>query len=72
MGMEMKCKVCGRTLKRATSRDAGYGPVCYRRTFGCHIPVRYGGHNPPAGNNTYCQIPGQMTIYDYLQSDGTA
>ena len=30
---------CGRRLTDPTSQRLGYGPVCYRKTFGCPAPV---------------------------------
>ena len=74
----MKCKICGRVLKNTISRQAGYGPVCYRKMFGnsmlarsreCRKPKQ---HDAMTGDATYCLIPGQMKVDDYLQSDGSA
>lgn len=68
--MEIKCKICGRALKSIRSREAGYGPVCYQRTFGSCIPVKYGRNNTPSSNGAYYQIPGQMTAEYYLKTIG--
>jgi hypothetical protein len=71
----MKCKMCGRVLKNTMSRQAGYGPVCYRKMFGKYIYVRsrersmLKQHETTTGDNTYCWIPGQMKVDDYLQFD---
>lgn len=63
----MICSICGRRLKSAKSRELGYGPVCYKRTFGS---VKQGGHkeNSSAEEVPYYDIPGQITIEEYLKS----
>lgn len=72
----MNCKICGRVLKNTTSQQMGYGPVCYRKMFGNSIFVRnrerrtLKQRDTTAGDSTYCRIPGQMKVDDYLQSDG--
>ena len=66
----MKCKICGRLLKRPQSSEVGYGPVCYRKMFGSSIPAKRQKHNYSSGDNTYSQIPGQMKIEEYLQIVG--
>lgn len=63
----MICSICGRRLKSAKSRELGYGPGCYKRTFGS---VKQGGHkeNSSAEEMPYYDIPGQITIEEYLKS----
>lgn len=63
----MICSICGRRLKSAKSRELGYGPVCYKRAFGS---VKQGGHkeNSSAEEMPYYDIPGQITIEEYLKS----
>lgn len=68
----MEYKICGRALKNERSREAGYGPVCYRKVFGGSLPIKYREHTPPADKAAYCGVPGQMKIYDYLHMIGTA
>lgn len=66
-GAVMICSICGRRLKSAKSRELGYGPVCYKRTFGS---VKLRGHkeNSSAEEMPYYDIPGQITIEEYLKS----
>ncbi len=72
----MKCKICGRSLKSPQSIEAGYGPVCYRNFFGSSISVRIKKrttskqHDKTACDNTYCLIPGQMRLQEYLKVTG--
>lgn len=66
----MKCKICGRPLKNAQSSRNGYGPVCYRKMFGNRAPVKHQKHNMSSGDSTYCLIPGQMKVEEYLQVVG--
>lgn len=71
----MRCKVCGRDLKNSVSRQAGYGPICYRKVFGSSLVKRKESnalkwYNKIESENIYCLIPGQMNIEDYLQSNG--
>lgn len=63
----MLCSVCGRRLKSRKSKEIGYGPVCYKKAFG----VLAGGSSKDNGvlhadSIPYYDIPGQMTIEDYL------
>lgn len=73
----MKCKMCGKALKNTVSMQVGYGPICYRKMFGHSIFVRSREHNTlkqhdtMEGNSTYCWIPGQMKVDDFLHSDDT-
>lgn len=63
----MICSICGRRLKSAKSRELGYGPVCYKRAFGS---ANQGGHKEHSSveEMPYYDIPGQITIEEYLKS----
>lgn len=63
----MKCYACGRELKSATSREVGYGPVCYRTVFGTSIKKKKDkAETSDCSDFPYYEIPGQMSIEDYL------
>ena len=63
----MKCYACGRELKSATSREVGYGPVCYRTDFGTSIKKKKDKvETSDSLDFPYYEIPGQMSIEDYL------
>jgi len=66
----MKCKKCGRPLKRPQSSKVGYGPICYKRVYGSNISTKIQQYNLLSGDSTYCQLPGQMNIEEYLQIIG--
>lgn len=66
----MKCKICGRPLKNPQSSKIGYGPVCYRKMFGNKALVKCQKHDISLCDSTYCLIPGQMKMEDYLQIVG--
>lgn len=74
-GGKVKCGVCGRALRSAESILIGYGPVCYRRQFGSPAPKMKrsssggGGSGKSDGEIPYYEIPGQMNIEDFLQSE---
>lgn len=57
-----KCTNCGRRLRSKRSRELGYGPVCYGKKFGNIRNAKNKNNNMQA----YDQIPGQMTLEDYL------
>lgn len=65
----MKCAKCGRELKNPRSRQLGYGPVCYRAMTGGgnKKQVRYKERGHPSDDFSNYEIPGQMSIDDYLQ-----
>lgn len=66
----MKCYACGRELKSARSREMGYGPVCYKTVFGTSIKKKK--NKAESSDNLdfpYYEIPGQMSIEDYLNSN---
>lgn len=64
----MDCSVCGRKLKSARSQALGYGPVCYRKIFGSS--PRSAGKDMVSETTDipYYDIPGQMTMEEYLQT----
>lgn len=63
----MTCAICGRKLKDPMSMERGYGPVCYERALG--KPIREKGWRKPQpdGDIPYYDVPGQMTLDDYLK-----
>ena len=65
----MICGICGRKLKNAKSREHGYGPVCYKRKFGVSLQTSRGDADVPAsaGEEANYNLPGQMSMEDYLQ-----
>ena len=69
----MTCLLCGRKLMNQKSQEMGYGPVCYRkvfgRSYGCRrIKDRGGGDG--GEDIPYFDIPGEMSIEEYLKSLG--
>lgn len=65
----MKCSICGRTLRKPQSMELGYGPVCYRRKFGISPRMRRQNKDAPSeGIMLDYNIPGQITIEEYLQT----
>lgn len=67
----MKCGLCGRTLKNSDSRKMGYGSICYKRIFGNGSrPRRRAQREPPSESAVYYEIPGQISIEDYLRESG--
>lgn len=65
----MDCLSCGRKLKSAKSRQAGYGPVCYKKMFGGSKQISSKAYSTSADELPYYDIPGQMSLTDFLQSD---
>jgi len=65
----MICLNCGRKLRSAVSREAGYGPVCYRKMFGTSLQSSRKDRASEATDTIYHDIPGQMTMEEYLQID---
>ena len=61
---------CGRKLMSAQSKEAGYGPVCYKRVFGISLRIRDGDTKTDyTSDSAPCyEIPGQMSIEDFLES----
>lgn len=63
----MRCAICGRKLKDPKSIELGYGPICYKNKSGSAAKIRKKGSQPGNMNHTSYQLPGQMTLYDFLQ-----
>ncbi|MEH2957825.1 DUF6011 domain-containing protein [Candidatus Merdisoma sp. JLR.KK006] len=66
----MRCLICGRKLRNLKSRELGYGPVCYKRKFDItpHIGHRDADTLAPARKVISHNLPGQMSIEDYLMT----
>ena len=60
------CAGCGRKLKNSTSQELGYGPVCYRKKFGHTMKKRIKTNNSSTDEIPYYEMPGQMTLEDFL------
>lgn len=65
----MICLNCGRKLRNAVSREARYVPVCYRKMFGTSLQSSRKDRVSEAADTAYHDIPGQMTMEEYLQMD---
>lgn len=63
----MICLNCGRKLKSVASREAGYGPVCYRKIFGTSLRSSRSDNASNTMEIPHCNLPGQMTMDEYLQ-----
>lgn len=66
----MVCSICGRKLRSSKSLELGYGPVCYKKTYGStKILNRRKKESPQAVDSDPEQynIPGQMTIAEFLE-----
>ena len=63
----MKCSVCGRKLRSPKSQEAGYGPVCYKRLFGSNLKSNNKASPSETEAEANCDIPGQMSMDDYLR-----
>jgi len=66
----MICLNCGRKLRSAASKEAGYGPVCYKRKFGIipHTSRRSVDVPVPAEEAADHNLPGQISMEEYLQT----
>lgn len=64
----MICVNCGRKLKSAIGREAGYGPVCYKRIFGISMRYRCPNNALETANIPYRTLQGQVTMEEYLQT----
>lgn len=64
----MKCLVCGRKLRNPKSQEVGYGPVCYRRLFGTGVQTSNKGNQSPVDVMLHYEVPGQISMEDYLQT----
>lgn len=67
------CMKCGRKLRNNDSKLSGYGPVCYRKLFGSSARIRDGDRKGGCsdGEIPYYEIPGQMVLEDFLNSEDT-
>lgn len=66
----MTCAMCGRRLRSETSRQLGYGPVCYKKMFGTSARIRAdNGRNTVSSEEEEYIIPGQMTLEDFIDSE---
>lgn len=63
----MKCKRCHRKLKDPESIKLGYGPVCYEKEFGASMQKKR--VQTSQDSNIEDQLPGQMSIWDYMEND---
>lgn len=64
----MICLNCGRKLKSVTSREVGYGPVCYRKLFGTSLRTSSKDSVSETTHASCYSIPGQITIEEFLQT----
>ena len=64
----MICLNCGRKLKSIASREAGYGPVCYRKMFGSSLHSSCKDSISETADMLCSNIPGQITMEEYLQA----
>ncbi len=64
----MKCSICGRKLRNPNSMMLGYGPVCYRRKFGSTPHIGRKAADVPAWERPDYNLPGQISIEEYLQT----
>lgn len=66
------CMECGRKLKSSQSELTGYGPICYKRVFGTTMRARDGNSKSSTSIDDipYYDIPGQMSIEDFLDNEG--
>ena len=66
----MKCSICGRKLRNPKSKELGYGPICYKRKFGItpHTSRRSADAPVPAEEAAYHNLPGQISMEEYLQT----
>jgi hypothetical protein len=65
----MQCSLCGRRLKSSDSIEVGYGPVCYQKVFGSSKRTKSGETLLSADEIPYYDIPGQMSLEDFLTPD---
>ena len=64
----MICLNCGRKLRSAVSVEAEYGPVCYEKMFGTSLRSSRKDSVSVVDDTACYDIPGQMTIEEYLQT----
>ena len=63
----MKCSICGRKFSNPQSKELGYGPVCYKRKFGTVSHTSKKSEPASVDVEPDYNLPGQMSIDDYLQ-----
>lgn len=67
----MLCSICGRKLTSPKSRELGCGPVCYKKIYGnTKVLSRRKKESPQAAGVEQYDIPGQMTIAEFLEQSG--
>ncbi len=68
----MTCSICGRKLKNPRSQKLGYGPICYRRFLGGSFKNGQRSDRLPMPNENTgnYDIPGQISMEEYLQESG--
>lgn len=62
----MRCSICGRKLRNQVSREIGYGPICYKKKYGEKMPVKRKDEPNEKKDAPVYNIPGQMTIFDFI------
>ena len=55
--------------KTEKRREAGYGPVCYKKMFGTSLRSSQKERVSEVADAISYNIPGQMTLEEYLQMD---
>ena len=73
----VRCCMCKRILISAEAKQAGIGPVCYRKITGKALPrVRAAPDNAQRSRyrrqNGARHLPNQITIYDLIQEGANA
>ena len=63
-----KCLLCGREITDPKSVKAGYGSVCYKKKFGVHKTAGKKREENPIIDIPYYDIPGQISIEEYLET----
>lgn len=63
------CAGCGRKLKTETSRELGYGPVCYGKIYGSSSRTANKMNKASTDEIPYYEIPGQMTLEEFLSTE---
>lgn len=63
-----KCLLCGRNITDQKSVETGYGPVCYRKKFGITAAAGRKQAVRISSDIPCYDIPGQITIEEYLKT----
>lgn len=63
-----KCMLCGRKITDPKSIEIGYGPICYRKKFGITVAVGKKRATRITPDTPCYDIPGQITIEEYLKT----